>query len=209
MSDANLLVVEGSDDLHVLYSLFQYHNIPEYFRIEEKKGIENVLQFLTVQLKIQDDDSPLRRIGIVVDADTNIASRWASLQTILHSAGYSNLPHTISSSGIIIENIGMPIIGIWLMPNNTFPGVLEDFIRFLVPQNDMLWPRVEQVIKEIPTEERRFPEHRLSKVQIHTWLAWQEEPGKPMGQAITARYLDANAPHAQYLINWVRQLFTL
>lgn len=35
------------------------------------------------------------------------------------------------------------------------------------------------------------------------------EPGKPLGQAITARYLDADAPHARRLIGWLRQLFNL
>ena len=47
------------------------------------------------------------------------------------------------------------------------------------------------------------------KAHVHTWLAWQKEPGKPMGQAITKRYLDANAPHAQQLIVWIRKLFGL
>lgn len=48
-----------------------------------------------------------------------------------------------------------------------------------------------------------------TKAYLHTWLAWQEEPGKPMGQAITKKYVDAQAPHAQLLISWLRQLFEL
>ena len=47
------------------------------------------------------------------------------------------------------------------------------------------------------------------KAQLHTWLAWQEQPGTPLGLAITNRYLDANAPHAQKLMDWIRQLFDL
>ncbi len=43
----------------------------------------------------------------------------------------------------------------------------------------------------------------------HLQLAWQKEPGKPMGLAITARYLDANAPYAQELLDWIRKLFNL
>jgi hypothetical protein len=38
-------------------------------------------------------------------------------------------------------------------------------------------------------------------------LAWQQEPGKPLGQAITARYIDADAPNAKQLIEWLRSLF--
>jgi hypothetical protein len=48
-----------------------------------------------------------------------------------------------------------------------------------------------------------------SEACIHTWLAWQKEPGKPMGVAITARYLDATTSHAQQLISWIRRLFDL
>ncbi len=47
------------------------------------------------------------------------------------------------------------------------------------------------------------------KALLHTWLAWQAEPGKPIGQAITANYLDANAMPAQQLMKWIRHLFDL
>jgi hypothetical protein len=56
-------------------------------------------------------------------------------------------------------------------------------------------------------EPRHFSEPSTPKAQIHTWLAWQEEPGQPFGIAVTARYLDADAPHAQKLVDWVRRLF--
>lgn len=59
------------------------------------------------------------------------------------------------------------------------------------------------------TKDCRFPPAHKIKARLHTWLAWQEEPGKPMGLSITARYLDADALHAQQLIKWLRQLFDL
>jgi hypothetical protein len=61
----------------------------------------------------------------------------------------------------------------------------------------------------VPEEERRFPVRHVAKANIHTWLAWQEEPGKPIGQAITKKYLDAGAPHALKLIAWLRALYDL
>ncbi|HEU5374968.1 MAG TPA: DUF3226 domain-containing protein [Ktedonobacteraceae bacterium] len=89
------------------------------------------------------------------------------------------------------------------------PGTLEDFLHFLVPADDQLWVLAEEVVQAVEAQERRFRLTYRSKAKMHTWLAWQEEPGKPLGQAITARYLDADALHAQKLVAWMRNLFTL
>jgi len=42
---------------------------------------------------------------------------------------------------------------------------------------------------------------------MHTWLAWQEEPGKPLGTAITAKFLDANVAQVDVLVAWLKALF--
>jgi hypothetical protein len=48
-----------------------------------------------------------------------------------------------------------------------------------------------------------------AKARLHTWLAWQEEPGKPIGQAITKRFLDPEATEAQAFLDWLRRLFEM
>jgi hypothetical protein len=75
-----------------------------------------------------------------------------------------------------------------------------------VPDGDALWTRAGDAIDSIPEHERRFPPVRRSKALIHTWLAWQEEPGSPMGQAIGKRDLDGSAPAAQRFVEWLRRL---
>jgi len=50
------------------------------------------------------------------------------------------------------------------------------------------------------------PDHH-SKAVIHTWLSWQDEPGKPLGQAITANLLKPETDLAQVFINWLKKLF--
>ena len=98
-----------------------------------------------------------------------------------------------------------------LSHHNQISGALEDFVRFLVPSDDVLWPKAKNIVEEVKAIEtdRRLHNVYESKACIHTWLAWQKEPGKPMGVAITARYLDATTSHAQQLITWIRQLFDL
>jgi len=95
------------------------------------------------------------------------------------------------------------------MPNNTLPGILEDFVSFLIPDDDALWNKAKECVKQIPEQERRFSDLAQSKAYIHTWLAWQNEPGRPLGQAITNRYLDADAPNAKKLVNWICRLFDI
>ena len=40
-------------------------------------------------------------------------------------------------------------------------------------------------------------------------VAWQDEPGKPIGQAITARILNPDAEEAKAFIGWRERVFTI
>ena len=124
-------------------------------------------------------------------------------------AGYAVMPVAPNPEGTIVEQDEHPKVGIWLMPDNTMPGMLEHFISFLGADQDPLWAIADGCLDEIPANLMHFaPNHRV-KAHIHTWLAWQEEPGTPFGSAITKPYLNADAPHAERLIAWVRRLFDL
>jgi hypothetical protein len=203
----NSLLVEGNDDEHVLYSLLEHYHVPEQFEVWNTEGVTQLLEALDVEL----DREGLRCLGIIVDADTNLATRWQGLRDILmrRQYPYLSVPEEPDSNGTIIRQEERPPVGIWLMPNNTLAGMLEDFVSFLVPSEDTLWPFAGDVLQQVIAQDRRFPEQHFMKARIHTWLAWQEEPGSPLGLAITKRYLDADAPHAQHLIAWIRQLFDL
>lgn len=207
MVNIKCLYVEGPDDRHVMYSLMARYDLAGVCTVEPKEGITNLLEALRVQLKARDEDIPLERLGIIVDADTNLAARWTAIRNILIRSGYTDVPPTPDPMGTIIQQIGRPKIGVWLMPSNDRNGILEDFIRLLVPPGDTLWPQAEACLSHIAQHERRFSPEQYSKALIHTWLAWQTEPGRPLGQSITARYLDPDAPHAQVLIAWFRRLF--
>ncbi|MCR4317919.1 MAG: hypothetical protein NUW37_16370 [Planctomycetes bacterium] len=134
-----------------------------------------------------------------------------SLKDILSKAGYDNLPAAPSSEGTIINppaDTLLPRVGVWIMPDNKVPGILEDFIRFLVPSGEArLLEHARTSIASIPEGFRRFSKEKESKVLIHTFLAWQNEPGKPMGQAITAKYLHQDVPEVDGFVRWLNALF--
>lgn len=218
MGYKHLLLVEGKNDLHVVGHLLNHHGIDcELFRsnpvpkldtifIREMQGLTKLLEALPILV----EDGDLKGLGIVVDADTDLGARWVSISQRLKSCGSLHLPDEPNISGTT-GKLSMTrhevTIGIWLMPNNQLPGALENFVQFLVPVGDDLLARSRNCIKQIPENMRQFPPGKLSKAEVYTWLAWQEEPGKPLGQAITSRYLDANAPYALQFVHWIRDLF--
>ena len=199
------LIAEDSDIEHVVKNLCGRYGIsPNIIEIEKYDGVTKLLDALGIEFK-----QPRRALGVVIDTDDSIVSRWEQLHNSALGGGYTQFPLEPKSEGTIIRSDSdvRPDLGIWLMPNNNLPGMVEDFVEQLIPKQDSLWPRAQQVVQEIPETERRF--NRIIKAQIHTWLAWQEVPGRPLGQAITKRYFDANAPHAQQFVDWLRRLFEL
>ncbi len=195
-----VLLVEGSDDQHVLWALFEAHNVPQAFKAEKAGGVEQLLEAIPVWLKASD----LERFGVVLDADEDIRPRWEQVRSRITAAGCPDVPTDPRPGGTVLQIPDGPKVGVWLMPDNKVPGMLENFVAFLVPQDDQLLPCVDGFLDGIPLPVRRCPDARRPKARIHIWLALQEEPGKPLGQAITARYLNAHADVVAPFLAWVR-----
>ncbi|MCB9078208.1 MAG: hypothetical protein H6631_11485 [Anaerolineaceae bacterium] len=202
------LLVEGNNDRHVIWALCEQHSVPETFSVEIPKedngGVEALLKSIPVRLKI----SGLRALGIILDADQSLGGRWDAVCERFRQAGYSDLPSTPEPNGSIIEVGQMPRIGIWLMPNNHLPGMLENFVSYLIPDDDLLATKVEDILHQIESEDlNKYSLSHHQKAFIHAWLAWQKTPGQPMGQAITAQVLNHNQPLAQAFTKWLNLLF--
>ena len=155
-------------------------------------------------------ESGIESLGVVLDADTDLAGRWDALKHSLVHAGYTTVPAHPALGGTILDpppNTLLPRFGVWIMPDNLTTGKLEDFLRFLVPSGNRLFQHVEFSVHGIPEAERRFSKPDEIKAIIHTWLAWQAEPGKPFGTAISAKFLDPNVPRVDVLVAWLKRLF--
>ena len=202
------LLVEGNDDQHVVWALCKKHNVPETFDVIDCESVEKVLKSLGFRLKLADINS---RIGIVMDADTSLKSRWDSFVSILKRTGkYDCDALTLPQDGLVLEPTDntYPKVGIWLMPDNNQNGMLEDFMLALAKPDDALMKKSEDVLTDLETEgiQRYKPAHR-SKAKIHTYLAWQDIPGRPMGQAITANILNSDSDMAVKFADWLKELF--
>ena len=200
----NKLLVEGNDDHHVILALCEKFQINENFDIIDCEGIEKLYEQIPVRAK----QLGIETLGIILDADTDIVNRWASMVNLLTILGFP-MPQTIPKEGLILSRKDKVKIGIWIMPNNDLGGMLEDFLTFMVPEEDRLLPVINSTMTHL--ENKGINKYSLihkSKATIHSWLALQESPGTPMGLSITKRYLTTDNETCTKLIDWLRMLYT-
>ena len=205
------LRVEGKDDQHALIHLLIRHGIDrdsmpaEYPTIAIDEGKNGVLDSIEVSVKTHSG----RAVGFVLDADSPIGARWMAVVDRLKKVDVT-MPSSPPPEGFVGESIRYRSkVGVWLMPDNQLDGKLETFLQTLIDDADPLIGHATQATdraKEIGAE---FSEPDRIKAVIHSWLAWQEDPGKPYGTAICARFFKHDSPAANAFVKWFRKLFDI
>jgi hypothetical protein len=118
-------------------------------------GVERLLDSMPVRLKASEEGDI---VGVVIDADIDVAARWRSLSDRLIRVGYTGVP-TARHRG------HHPRPAIWHLTSsrrhldyadNQTKGILEDFLRFLLPARSPLFDHIATSVATIPAGERRF-----------------------------------------------------
>ena len=203
--NSKILLVEGPDDEYALGALSRRRGIPDFDEIKPHGSVEKLLNAIPVTISLSEEGDTF---GIVVDADTNVAARWQSIRQRALDLGYEQVPALPDPKGTVLKppfGSRLPRLGIWIMPDNQTNGILENFLEFLVPEADDLLEYAKVSVANLPS--RKFIDNDVAKAEIHTWLAWQKDPGKPYGTAITARFLDPAVAEADVLVEWLKRLF--
>ena len=201
-----ILLVEGIDDCHVVMNLCVAHQVPKTFGIYECGGKDQVLKRLSSL--IVSSKAP-QVIGVMLDADQSSLSRWQSIQDKLTNNNHNYvMPKIPNIDGTIIEKIeGKPKLGFWLMPNNQDSGILEDFCAKLAEPASLEF--AENCVKQAyESKVTTFKQVDYSKAVIHTYLSWHDEPGYPLGKAITSQALRPHTDIAFKFTEWLKYLFT-
>ena len=196
---AKLLLVEGPDDKHVVEHLRRKLAPNLTFHCEDKGGSGPLLDAIDVEIATDGRAA----LGILMDANDDMAARWQAIGDRLRDAKQKQ-PAEPERGGTIID--GEPRVGVWLMPNNSTPGELENFVAELIPENDPVWPLAEQYVDGIPAKHRRFTQGKELRAKLHAWLATRREPRR-MGAAIRTAELDVGTPLAGQFVDWLRTLF--
>jgi len=198
-----VVLTEGKNDAHLILQLCVHFNIPSTFGFYDCNGDDRVLKRLNGLLI---SPEPPEIIGVVIDADApDLVSRWQSVSDILLNHGYEP-PNAPVETGTILHKENGPSIGVWLMPDNLTDGMLEDFCARLAPEQFIQFATT-CVNQALDAGVTTFRTPHLSKAIVHTYLAWQDEPGLPLGLAVKARALNPETEIAHRFQNFLLNLF--
>lgn len=198
-----VLLVEGPDDLHVVLQLYLRTHEDTDFIIDDKGGVDPLLDSIPGEVKVDGR----RVLGIVLDANEHITDRWADVASRLEEADITGVPDGPQPGGVCIEGSArLPRVGIWVMPDNTSPGELEDFVSRMVPDGDPVWPLSESYIEGIPAGIRKFTDKKAQRAKVYAWTATRKQPGR-MGAAIKEGDLETDGELAMSFLGWLQRLF--
>lgn len=210
------LLVEGRDEKFVIDHLCRRHNVDAStaFSIVNVEafgevvqhgagGIDRLLVEIETRVKAAAHGD---RLAIIVDADDDLGSRWEQLRNrLIPEIEPSLVPSAPKPHGTIIDaddGVRTIRVGIWIMPDNLASGMLEDFLAALVPPEQL--PLLETV-DDFLNAAQAIAEFPRAKARIHAYLAVQPDPGKPLGLALTFRFLAADSPYAQPFVDWLKR----
>lgn len=208
----SLLLVEGIDDWHSFY---------------------HIISCTTSRQALYDigycgnDDAVLDRLGSVVvgsgttksilgavldaDADTGVEARLQSIRHLLESA--YEIPKVFPPEGLILkpkdtraDRDRLPMIGVWLMPDNVREGIFEDLLcAAMASESEKYISRVVDKAKD--DHMANFRDVERSKAIVKTHIAWQDPNKKNLGEAISDEHFVNLAPACQPFVDWLDRLF--
>lgn len=205
------LLVEGDTDKRVIPYLMEANGIewgprenPIVF-IQSYGGMDELLKrdVIENELKV----ARLEALGVLFDANGDARKRWDQIRN-RYSDEFDSLPDEMPEAGLNLNHALGPRFGVWIMPDNRFSGMLEDLLVRLIPADSRtLYDLAESCVAQAKQNGAPYRDVHRTKAEIHTWLAWQNEPGKQLHQAVHHRVLDPEKPESQPFVNWFRQLF--
>ena len=205
---SSMVLVEGKSERMVLPELCRLCGIDKRFEIRQENSLSELKRALKTYLK---STNTLRKLWIIIDADTDFEAAWQSVKDILLQSGkYSfNRKMHLPKEGFIIEPVDKEdlIVGIWIMPNNQDVGMLEDFMLRLIPDSDALLPIAHKDIEKLEKERVCFPgifkSVHKSKAEIYTWLSWHDTPGESLSVAVQKRLFATDKALCRLFAKWI------
>lgn len=211
MTNTSLLLVEGKSEESILKQLCPLCGIETNFEISPQGSLDQLKTAFKTYLK---STNTLKKVWIIIDADTNFENAWQSIRDIITRSGKYSIDKKLCLpvEGVVItpSDTSDITVGIWIMPNNKDVGMLENFLLKIIPNGDSLHERSIEIIEELEKSRLNhiglYKSVHKSKAQIHTWLAWQDSPGESLGVAVQKQLFNKDADLCCQFTNWLSQL---
>jgi hypothetical protein len=210
----NLLLVEGVDDWHAFHHIVRHiTNKAAVFEIGYCGNDTAVVDRLSSV--VVGSGTAKSILGAVLDADpdTGVKARMQSIRRSLESA--YEIPDVFPTEGLIIKprdtrvnRHRLPIIGVWLMPDNVRDGIFEDLLcAAMDPASENYISKAVDNAKE--DKMANFSVAERPKVIVKTHIAWQNPRTKNLGEAISAKQFDNLIPACQPFVDWLNRLLSV
>ncbi|MCY4366347.1 MAG: hypothetical protein OXE17_09020 [Chloroflexi bacterium] len=191
------LLVEGRDEAEFFKEFLKYLHI-ELIQVQGYGGRHNLGNFLKNLVDVVGFDR-VESIGVVQDADLSAQSALESVRGSLRNA---NLP---VPQTYLVPSSGSPATFIFVMPNNSSRGALEDLCADAW-SDDPAMHCVDQFIECLKNVNSSPPENRLGKAHAHAFLASRNEPDVRLGIAAQRDYIPWDHPALANLTQFLRDL---
>lgn len=168
----------------------------------------NLLPTLIDQMK----DGQINKLAMIIDADYDashglgIKKTLNQVTSILNANSYK-ISNKVKTGGYRFKHTdGLPDFGLWIMPNNTDDGLVEDFIKSTIIAAQI--PLLNKAVRTVDSlKTPLFKSIHKSKADVATWMAWQEVPGQAMHGMVGGKFIDFTSGEAKNLVTWLRSIY--
>lgn len=196
IKENHLILGEGQEEVNVFTAIFRYLGRTDV-KVEQYGGKDNLHKILKA-LPLRPDFRQYTSICITRDADDNPSSAFESICTGLKKA---NLPIPVRHGEIIIGN---PKIGVFVLPDGTRQGMLEDLMWDIVANNPEA-ACINALFTCLKSSNLQHPSN-MSKARMNVWLALQKSSTRRLGEAALNSYFPLDHPSLQAFIQFFQAL---
>lgn len=191
-----LLAVEGADEINFFKKLLEYMGISNFVDVRESGGKDKFKERMKV-FKVTSGFRNIEKIAVIRDADENAKDAFKSVTGVLKKIGLKSPESPVQFSS------GIPAVGIFIMPDNSSDGMLEDLCLETVKDHEAMkcvddFIACTQKLKERPKN--------IPKARVQAFLAAKPKIVNSIGLGAQKGYWDFDSQRLQPLISFLNQL---
>jgi hypothetical protein len=191
------LLVEGADSARFFTALASKLQLTDV-QVQNFGGVGDLSGFLKALVFAPAFADTVSSLAVIRDAENDAQAAFQSVATSFRSAG---LPAP-SEPGILQANT--PAVGVFVLPNNASPGMLETLCLSAINSH----PEVQCVNEFVSCVQRvsANPPVNLDKARLYAYLASRPRPGLRIGEAAEAGLLSLDAAEYGSLSTFIASL---